>query len=126
MWFSSGKGRLSDPKHIRRARAYLEEARMAMLEHSVAAEHYKSMTSMYAQRVRRLEQEIAEWEVQRLGKGAAASDTGPETEIAPVAVSQPVPAPRQWPQTAGVVMPLPGGEVPPDPHPSRGGHRHAA
>ena len=41
MMFNKGKGRFSDPKHIRRARAYLEEARMAMLEHSIAAEHYR-------------------------------------------------------------------------------------
>ena len=42
MMFNKGKGRFSDPKHIRRARAYLEEARMAMLEHSIAAEHYQA------------------------------------------------------------------------------------
>lgn len=62
MMFNKGKGRFSDPKHIRRARAYLEEARMAMLEHSIAAEHYQAMTAMYAQRVQRLERDIAAWE----------------------------------------------------------------
>ena len=49
----------TEPRYIRRARAYLEEARMAMLEHSMAAEHYQASADMYAERARSLEQEIA-------------------------------------------------------------------
>ena len=111
MMFSKGKGRFSDPKHIRRARAYLEEARMAMLEHSIAAEHYHAMAAMYAQRVTRLERDIAEWELSEVG--------GPQTEIAadvPVArVRTEQDLPEQRPRVAvpsGVVMPMPGGEAP--------------
>ena len=115
MWFFGGKGRLSDPKHIRRARAYLDEARMAMLEHSVAAEHYKSMTSMYAQRVHRLEQDIADWEAQRDGKTMA--------QVEPTAAPEVDTPVRSW-GSNGVVMPLSGADTPPEPE--RGGRRHAA
>ena len=111
MMFSKGKGRFSDPKHIRRARAYLEEARMAMLEHSIAAEHYQAMAAMYAQRVSRLEHDIAEWEHGEAG--------GPKTEIAaelPVArVRTEQDMGEQRPRAgspSGVVMPMPGGEAP--------------
>ena len=41
-----GFGR-SEPRYIRRTRAYLQEARMAMLEHTIAAEHYPSSAQMY-------------------------------------------------------------------------------
>lgn len=51
-----------EPRYIRRARTYLQEARMAMLEHSIAAEHYQASAQMYAERARRLEEEIASWE----------------------------------------------------------------
>lgn len=57
----------TEPRYIRRARAYLEEARMAMLEHSMAAEHYQASADMYAERARRLEQEIATWEAKKNG-----------------------------------------------------------
>ena len=57
----------AEPRYIRRARAYLQEARMAMLEHSIAAEHYQASADMYAERARRLEEEIALWEVQKNG-----------------------------------------------------------
>lgn len=56
-----------EPRHIRRARAYLQEARMSMLEHSIAAEHYQASAAMYADRVRRLEEEIAQWSATRNG-----------------------------------------------------------
>src|SRR5690606_19879678 len=36
----------TEPRYIRRARAYFEEARMAMLEHSIAAEHYQASADM--------------------------------------------------------------------------------
>lgn len=58
-------GSLTEPRYIRRTRAYLEEARMAMLEHSIAAEHYQSSAEMYAERARRLEEELQHWEAQR-------------------------------------------------------------
>ena len=114
MMFSKGKGRFSDPKHIRRDRAYLEEAHMAMLEHSIAAEHYQAMAAMYAQRVQRLERDIAEWEAEAVGS--------PRTEMAADAAAsrprsdQDLTMQRQWPGAAsGVVMPMPGSDAPPDP-----------
>ena len=109
MWFSSGKGRLSDPKHIRRARAYLEEARMAMLEHSIAAEHYQAMTAMYAQRVQRLERDIAAWEA------AEAAPAQPQRLVSEAAAPEPVVAAKPRAGSSGIVMPMPGGEQPPDP-----------
>ena len=56
-----GFGR-SEPRYIRRTRAYLQEARMAMLEHTIAAEHYQSSAQMYAERAARLEEELHAWE----------------------------------------------------------------
>lgn len=56
-----GFGR-SEPRYIRRTRAYLQEARMAMLEHTIAAEHYQSSAQMYAERAARLEEELRAWE----------------------------------------------------------------
>lgn len=53
---------LAEPRYIRRARAYLQEARMAVLEHSIAAESYQSSADMYAERVTRLEEELRAWE----------------------------------------------------------------
>lgn len=67
-----------EPRHIRRARAYLQEARMAMLEHSIAAEQYQMSAEMYAERARRLEEEIAYWEAVK--KGAVL--VGPTQEMA--------------------------------------------
>lgn len=74
MFFSKFFGRnLGEPRYIRRTRVYLQEARMAMLEHSVAAEYYQSSASMYAERAARLEQELQAWEdglqqVPRMGR----------------------------------------------------------
>lgn len=56
-----------EPRYIRRARAYLQEARMSVLEHSIAAEHYQASADMYAERARRLEEEIALWEAHKNG-----------------------------------------------------------
>lgn len=56
-----------EPRYIRRARAYLQEARMATLEHSIAAEHYRASAQMYAERARRLEEEINAWEAVKNG-----------------------------------------------------------
>ncbi|MEG0149990.1 MULTISPECIES: hypothetical protein [unclassified Comamonas] len=63
MFFSRIFGRsLAEPRYIRRMRAYLQEARMAMLEHSIAAEYYQSSAEMYAERAARLEDELMAWE----------------------------------------------------------------
>ena len=63
MFFSRILGaRLTEPRYIRRTRAYLQEARMAMLEHSIAAEHYQASAEMYAERAARLEDELRAWE----------------------------------------------------------------
>lgn len=56
-----------EPRYIRRARAYLQEARMSALEHTIAAEHYQASAAMYAERARRLEEEIAQWEGRKSG-----------------------------------------------------------
>lgn len=56
-----------EPSHIRRARNYLQEARMAMLEHTIAAEQYQASAKMYAARARRLEEEITQWEAHKNG-----------------------------------------------------------
>lgn len=57
----------AEPRYIRRARAYLQEARMSVLEHTIAAEHYQASAAMYAERARRLEEEIAQWEGRKTG-----------------------------------------------------------
>ena len=57
----------AEPPYIRRARACLQEARMAALEHSMAAEHYQASAAMYSERARRLEEEIAMWQGQKDG-----------------------------------------------------------
>ena len=63
MFFSKIFGAsLAEPRYIRRTRAYLQEARMAMLEHTIAAEYYKSSADMYAERAARLEEELRAWE----------------------------------------------------------------
>lgn len=63
MWLANLlRGGFTEPRHIRRMRGYLEEARMAMLEQSIAAEHYHASAEMYAERVRRLQQELEHWE----------------------------------------------------------------
>ena len=74
-----------EPRHIRRARAYLQEARMAMLEHSIAAEHYQASAQMYADRARRLEEEIAAWE-----GGGTVEEGGSQMSNLSVSSSQPV------------------------------------
>ncbi len=67
MFFSKIWGRsLTEPRYIRRTRVYLQEARMAILEHSIAAEYYQSSAEMYAARAQRLEQDLQEWEEREL------------------------------------------------------------
>ncbi|MCD2513883.1 hypothetical protein [Comamonas endophytica] len=61
---------------------------MAMLEHSIAAEHYQSSAEMYAARAQRLEQEIHEWEEQALRRHSAAKGGLPAARVeAPAAVT---------------------------------------
>lgn len=59
-------GGWSEPRYIRRMRVYLQEARMAELEHSIAAEYYQSSADMYAARALRLEQDLHAWDEQVL------------------------------------------------------------
>lgn len=88
-------GSLTEPRYIRRSRAYLQEARMAVLEHSIAAEHYQSSAEMYAARAQRLEQEIHEWEEQALRRHSAAKggSLAPARMEPPVVVPTPMPGP---------------------------------
>lgn len=88
-------GSLTEPRYIRRTRAYLQEARMAVLEHSVAAEYYQSSAEMYAARAQRLEQEIHEWEEQALRRHSAAKGGLPPARVeTPAVVPTPMPAVR--------------------------------
>lgn len=90
-----GLGR-SEPRYIRRMRAYLQEARMAALEHSIAAEHYQSSAQMYAERAARLEMELRAWEqgectassIQQRYSGVATSVTrvSGDVPVAPASV----------------------------------------
>ncbi|WP_200843864.1 hypothetical protein [Pantoea sp. 18069] len=86
-------GSLSEPRYIRRTRVYLQEARMAMLEHSIAAEYYQSSAEMYAARAQRLEQELHEWEEQAMRRHSAAKGLTPArmepTAVAPASVPAP-------------------------------------
>lgn len=78
-------GSLTEPRYIRRTRVYLQEARMAMLEHTIAAEYYQSSAEMYAARAHRLEQELHEWEEHALRMRSAAKGLPPaRMEPAPV------------------------------------------
>ena len=44
--------------HIRKSLNYLEEARLAWVEHQAAAEHHAALAKMYAERIARIEAEI--------------------------------------------------------------------
>ncbi len=105
MFFSKIFGAsLAEPRYIRRTRAYLQEARMAVLEHSIAAEYYQSSADMYAERAARLEEELRAWEEgvahARAGHGARRGHSRPAghagAEPAPAAASPATP-------TVGVV-----------------------
>lgn len=78
-FFKLFSGGWREPQHIRRMRAYLKEAQMAMLEHSIAAENYRASASMYQKRVQRLEAEIAAW--QAAESGAVAVHEGATTVV---------------------------------------------
>lgn len=88
-----------EPRYIRRARAYLQEARMSVLEHRIAAEHYQASADMYAERARRLEEEIAAWEAHHNGvqlleampEVAAPASVGGQGRIEPAKAARPKP-----------------------------------
>ena len=82
-------GSLSEPRYIRRTRVYLQEARMAMLEHSIAAEYYQASAEMYATRAQRLEQELHDWEEQALRRHSAAKGLTPPRMEPPASVPAP-------------------------------------
>ena len=44
--------------HIRKSLDYLEEAKLAWVEHQAAAEHHAALAKMYAERIARIEEEI--------------------------------------------------------------------
>ncbi len=84
-------GSLTEPRYIRRMRVYLQEARMAELEHTIAAEYYQSSAEMYATRARRLEQDLHEWEDHALRmRSAAKSLPAARMEPAQVVSAPPV------------------------------------
>ncbi len=85
-------GSLTEPRYIRRTRAYLQEARMAMLEHSIAAEYYQSSAEMYAARAQRLEQEIQDWEEQAFQRHSDAKRLVHARKEAPAMVPTPAPS----------------------------------
>lgn len=85
-------GSLTEPRYIRRTRAYLQEARMAMLEHSIAAEYYQSSAEMYAARAQRLEQEIHDWEEQAFQRHSAAKGLVHARKEPPAVVPTPTPS----------------------------------
>lgn len=93
--------RFGEPRYIRRARTYLDEARMATLEHSVAAEHYLAMAQMYADRAARLEKEIKAWEAGELTSPEVPESLHPLTR----------PKPQEVPQVMAGNGPLPVGVV---------------
>ncbi len=93
--------KFGEPRYIRRSRTYLDEARMATLEHSVAAEHYLAMAQMYADRAARLEKEIKAWEAGEL--------TSPEVPESLYSVARP--KPQEVPQVTAGSGPLPVGVV---------------
>jgi hypothetical protein len=50
---------VSPAPHLRRAAQMLQDARAALLEHEVAAEHHGALTWMYRERIKRLEAELS-------------------------------------------------------------------
>lgn len=99
-------GSLTEPRYIRRTRAYLEEARMAMLEHSIAAEHYQSSAEMYAERARRLEEELQHWESQRdaaRGRRNGEESAAPAKFVGPAKLEAASVVPPSQPASVGIV-----------------------
>ncbi|MBS0317814.1 MAG: hypothetical protein JSR49_11880 [Proteobacteria bacterium] len=67
--------------HVRKAQEYLEEALMARIEHEAAAEHHAALAAMYAQRIARLKQQIAD---SLMPYGAAPAPNEPAVLAEPV------------------------------------------
>ncbi|MDN6885871.1 hypothetical protein QMO14_19970 [Variovorax sp. CAN2819] len=67
--------------YLRRAAALLEEAQMARIEHQAAAEHHSALARMYAERVRRLENELyRQPQATAHGGGLATTEAGSPDE----------------------------------------------
>ncbi|WHZ10893.1 MAG: hypothetical protein OJF60_001332 [Burkholderiaceae bacterium] len=73
--------------HVRKAQEYLEEACMARIEHEAAAEHHAALAAMYAQRIARLKQQIAD---ALMPYGAAPALAEPAPAEAPKRAAEPV------------------------------------
>jgi hypothetical protein len=103
MFFSTIFG--GEPRYIRRIRAYLQEARMAALEHSIAAEHYQASAEMYAERARRLEEELMAYESHKTagGKVDIASEQAAFHYSRPSRVEPSAPSLSSSPASVGMV-----------------------
>ncbi|WP_432725854.1 hypothetical protein [Variovorax sp. W6] len=66
--------------YLRRAAALLEEAQMARIEHQAAAEHHSALARMYAERVRRLENELYRQPQGAAHAGGLAAEAGSPDE----------------------------------------------
>ncbi|WP_296530393.1 hypothetical protein [Rhodoferax sp.] len=64
--------------HIRKSREYLEEAHLKRVEHEAAAEHHQALSTMYTQRIARIEAEIREATGLRSGNGQPVEDAASE------------------------------------------------
>lgn len=66
--------------YAKRTETMLREAMFARLEHEAAAEHHQALARMYAERIARLQAEIAAgpWSPRRAEPPAALSDEPPE------------------------------------------------
>ena len=47
-------------RHLRKSRDYLADAKRKRVEHEAAAEHHKALTTLYAERIGRIESEISQ------------------------------------------------------------------
>ena len=47
-------------RHLRKSREYLADAKLKRVEHEAAAEHHQALTTLYAQRIGRIEFEISQ------------------------------------------------------------------
>ncbi|QIL79437.1 hypothetical protein G7047_05615 [Diaphorobacter sp. HDW4A] len=65
--------------YMRRIQSGLEEARMAALEHESAAEHHAALATMYRERTRRLQAEMAVVNEELAGRTNARPADEPQT-----------------------------------------------
>ena len=75
---------------------------MAMLEHTIAAEYYKSSADMYAERAARLEEELRAWE-EGVEQARAAHARAHAKHGKPVTVESAAPAAAPSTPTVGMV-----------------------